>query len=182
VERALQRVLHGERAALDEEQVRQLGVAEHPAEGRHELGEVGGVDVGVRRLVRGDAAQLGEELRVVPERVDPQRGGREERVEVQVPAAGPGGYDPGPRAALQVEHEVESVDEQMPVEHLVHLAGSDPFHSPSSSDASIFSLIPCYPQEVLSLKVRYRRRYFAFVTFAKPGGRAVGAACATAWD
>jgi hypothetical protein len=57
VEGGLERVLDRERAALDQEQVRQRRVAEDPLEGGHEVRELRGVDVGVRRLVGGGAGQ-----------------------------------------------------------------------------------------------------------------------------
>src|SRR6516225_7275667 len=65
VERGLQRVLDGQRPALDEEQVRQRRIAEHPRERLHELRVVRRVHVGVRGLVRRRLGQLGHELRVV---------------------------------------------------------------------------------------------------------------------
>ena len=50
VERDLERVLDRERAALDEEQVGERRVAQHPGEGVDEAGHRDGVDVGVARF------------------------------------------------------------------------------------------------------------------------------------
>lgn len=114
VEGALERVLDGQRAALDEEQVRQLGIAEHPLERRHELGQLHGVEVGVRRLVRRHPAERLQELRVVGEGVHAERRRREKRVEVQISPAVPGVDQPGTRAPVQIEHQPVTVDQQMP--------------------------------------------------------------------
>ena len=65
VEGDLERVLHRERAAVDEEQVRQHGVAEHPGERLDEAGHRHGVDVGVGRFVHRGLRQLGAEALVV---------------------------------------------------------------------------------------------------------------------
>ena len=65
VEGDLERVLDGQRAAVDEEQVRQRRIAEHPREGVDEAGHRHAVDVGVARLVHRRRRELGEELRVL---------------------------------------------------------------------------------------------------------------------
>ena len=65
VEGDLERVLDRQRPALDEEQVRERRVAEHPDERLDELRVRGGVHVRVGRLVDRDLGQLGHERRVV---------------------------------------------------------------------------------------------------------------------
>ena len=121
VERGLQRVLDGQRPALDEEQVRQRGVAEHARERLDEVREVRRVDVGVRRLVDGHLDQLGHEVGVVDQRrvVHAQWRGGEEAEQVEMAGAVARVDEPGPTAGVGVQHEVESVDEQVTAERLV---------------------------------------------------------------
>ena len=123
VERDLERVLDGERAALDEEQVRQRRVAQHPRERGDEVGVRGGVDVRVGRLVQRDLAELGDEAGVVGQAgvVEAQRRRREERVEVEVALTGPGVDDARAAAALEVDDEGGGVGQEVRGEHLVHL-------------------------------------------------------------
>ncbi len=98
VEGRLECVLHRESATVDEEQVRQGRVAEHPGEGVDEPGHRHGVDVGVARLVRGGRGEFGGERRVVDDVgvVHPERGGREEPEHVEVGRAVPLVDEPHP--------------------------------------------------------------------------------------
>ena len=92
VECHLERILDGQRAAVDEEQVRQRGVPEHPRERVDEARHRHGVDVGVARLVHGHRRQFGQEFGVVGQcgMVHAQRGRGEEREHVQVAPTGSG--------------------------------------------------------------------------------------------
>ncbi len=89
VERRLERVLDGDRTAVDEEQVRQRRVAEDPCERVDEPGHRHGVDVGVAGLVDGHRGELVEERAVADEvgMVHAQGGGREEPEHVEVGGA-----------------------------------------------------------------------------------------------
>ena len=111
VERALERVLHGQGPALDEEQVRQCRVAKHPGKDIDEIGVMRGVDVGVRGLVRGRLGEQRHELGIAGDiwRVDAQRRRGEERVQVQVALAGFSIDDPGTGAEVQVQNDMEAV-------------------------------------------------------------------------
>ena len=111
VERDLERVLHRQRAAVDEEQMRQGGVAEYPREGLDEPGHRHGVDVGVGRLVDGGLRQFGAETVVIGQRrvVHAQRRGREEGEHVEVVLAVAGVDQMGSGRAVQVEHQVQPV-------------------------------------------------------------------------
>ena len=94
--------------------------------------EVRGVDVGVRRLVDRDLDQLGHEVGVVGQRgvVHAQRRRGEEAEQVEVAGAVARVDEPGPAAGVGVQHEVESVDEQVTAERLVDAVRS---HSHVSS-------------------------------------------------
>ncbi len=89
VERDLKRVLHRQRAALDEEQMRQRRVAQDPGEGLDEVGHRHRVDVGVTGLVQRRLSKFGAELLVFGQRrmVHTQRRRREEGEHVQVAPA-----------------------------------------------------------------------------------------------
>ena len=127
VERRLERVLHGQRPALDQEQVRQRRVAQHPGERLDELGQLRGVDVRTGRLVQRHLGELGAEGRVVGQRrvVHAQRGGGEEAEQVEVPPAVAGVDQPGATAGVGVQHQVEAVDEQVPAQGLVDAVRGD---------------------------------------------------------
>ena len=127
VERHLERVLDGERATVDEEQVRQRRIAEHPRERVDEAGHRHAVDVGVARLVDGRRGEFGAELGVVGQRrmVHAQRRRGEEREHVEVALAGAGIDEVRAGRALDVEHEVESVGQDAAAQHLVHVVGGD---------------------------------------------------------
>ena len=126
VERHLQRVLDGERAAVDEEQVRQRGIAEHPGERVDEARHRHAVDVGVARLVDRGLREFGAELRVVGQRrmVHAERGRREEREHVQVALAGAGVDEVGARRAFDVEDEVEAVGQDAAAQHVADVVGA----------------------------------------------------------
>jgi hypothetical protein len=128
VERGLEGVLDGERPALDEEQVGQRRVAEHPLERLDELGHLRGVDVGVGRLVDRHPGELGEERGVAGERrvVHAQRCRGEEAEHVEPPRAVARVDQPRPAARARVEHEVEAVDEHVPAQDLEDLRRVDP--------------------------------------------------------
>ena len=115
VERDLERVLHRQRAAVDEEQVRQGRVAEHPVEGLHEPRHRHRVDVGVARLVDRDRRDLLEERGIGGEGVvvHAERGGREEREQVEVLGPVPGVDQRRTVRPVQVEYELEAVGEHV---------------------------------------------------------------------
>ena len=127
VEGHLQRVLDGQRAAVDEEQVRQRRIAEHAGERVDEARHRHAVDVGVARLVDRGRGQLGAERLVVGQRgmVHAQRRRREEREHVEVALAGAGvDEDTSPRA-LDVEDEVETVGQDAAGQHVAHVGRAD---------------------------------------------------------
>jgi hypothetical protein len=101
VECDLEGVLHRQRAAFDEEQVRERGIAEHSDESLDELGIGSAVHVRVRRLVGSDLGQLGHERRIVDDagRVDAKRSRGKERVHVEVAVPGTGIDHPATSAA-----------------------------------------------------------------------------------
>ena len=107
----LQRVLDRQGAAVDEEQVRQVGIAEHPGERVDEARHRHGVDVGVGRLVDRGLGQFGAERRVVGQRgmVHAQRRRGEEREHVEVALAVAGIDEARARRPLQVEYQIEPV-------------------------------------------------------------------------
>src|SRR5690606_7105698 len=125
VERDLERVLDGERAAVDEEQVRQGRVAQHAGERLDEAGHLDRVDVGVRRLVHGCGGELLAERRVVGDRrvVHAERGRGEEREQVQPLAAVPRVDERGAVRPGEVENEVEAVDQEVLAEGGEHCGG-----------------------------------------------------------
>ncbi len=127
VECDLERVLHRQRAAVDEEQVRQGGVAEHPGERLDEPGHRHGVDVGVGRLVHRGLRQLGAEAMVLGQRrvVHAQRRGREEREHVEVLLAVAGVDQVGSGRAVEVEHQVQSVGQDAAGQHCVDIPRFD---------------------------------------------------------
>ena len=127
VERDLQRVLDGQCAAVDEEQVRQCGVAEHARESVDEACHRDAVHIGVARLVHRGLRQLGAERLVVGQRgmVHAQRRGREEGEHVEVALAGAGVDQDRAGRALDVEHEVQAVGEDAAAQHLAHVGGAD---------------------------------------------------------
>ncbi|SLC90088.1 Uncharacterised protein [Mycobacteroides abscessus subsp. massiliense] len=65
VECHLQRVLDGQRAAVDEEQMRKGRITQHPRECVDKTSHLDGVDVGIARLVDGSHGQFGTELIVL---------------------------------------------------------------------------------------------------------------------
>ncbi len=97
VEGDLERVLHGERTALHEEQVRKLGDAEHAGEGVHEARHRLGVDVRVARLVQRCGEEVVAEPLVLGQRgmVHAQGVRGEEREHVEVRRAVPGVHQRG---------------------------------------------------------------------------------------
>ena len=127
VEGGLERVLDGQRAALDEEGPRQLVLAQHAVQRAHELRVVGRVDVGVRGLVERDLQQLIAEVRVVRERgvVHPEGAGRVEREHVEVARAVARVDQPRTAAARRVEHQVVAVDQDVRPQRVVDLGGRD---------------------------------------------------------
>jgi hypothetical protein len=152
VEGDLEGVLHRERATLDEEQVWQRRITDHPGEGLDELRVLTGVDVGVGRLVGRRLGELGHERRVVDDagRVQAQRRRGEEGVEIQVAQARPGVDQPRPTAALQVQDELHPVGEHVAGQRTVDLVGTDlnPFSHPAS---------PQVGRERLVVGIRFRR-------------------------
>ncbi len=127
VERHLQRVLDGQRSPVDEEQVRQRGVAEHARERVDEARHRHAVHVGVARLVHRGLRELGAEVLVVGERrvVHAQRGRREEREHVQVALAGAGVHQIGARRAVDVEDEVEPVGQDAARQYVADVGRGD---------------------------------------------------------
>ena len=127
VEGHLEGVLHRQRAALDEEQVGEGGVAEDPDEGGHELRVRRRVHVRVGRLVGRDPCELIQEGRVVDDArgVEAERCGGEEGVHVEVAPAVPGIDQPRSPARLEVDHQLHAVGQDAAGQHLVHLGGRD---------------------------------------------------------
>jgi hypothetical protein len=123
----LEGVLDGEGSTLDEEQVRELGVAEDAAEGLHEVREIRRLEIRIRRLVGGDFRQSGHEGGIVGEAasVEPERRRGEERVEVQVLGTVAGIDDPRAVARSRIEHHRVAVEEEMAAEDLMDVAGGD---------------------------------------------------------
>ena len=126
VERHLQRVLDGQRSAIDEEQVRQRRVAEHAGEGVDEAGHRHAVHIGVARLVHRGLRQLGAEVLVVGQCrvVHAQRGRREEREHVEVALTGAGIHQIRARRAVDVEDEVQPIGQDAAGQHVADVVGA----------------------------------------------------------
>ena len=121
VERGLDRVLDAERPALDEEGVAHVLGHREASERLDEARVLDRVEVGQRRLERRHPVQHLEELGVaqlgvvVADRIR-----REEHAEVEELAAAARVVEPRAVAALEVEHEVVAVREQVAREHGVN--------------------------------------------------------------
>ena len=127
VERHLQRVLDGQRAAVDEEQVRQRRVAEHASERVDEPRHRHAVDVGVARLVDRGRRELGAKRLVVGQggMVHAQRRRCEEGEHVEIALAGAGVDQYRTGRALDVEHEVEAIGQDAAGQHFAYVVGAD---------------------------------------------------------
>ena len=122
VERHLEGVLDRERAALDEEQVVAQGLRHRAREGLDELGQVGGVDVGVGRLVERRRQDPLRELgrRAASGGCSPA--GRSRRgVEVEHVAAAGAVEDERAVAAVEVHDQVVAVHQDVLFQGIVHL-------------------------------------------------------------
>ena len=123
VEGHLEGVLDGQRAAVDEEQVRQRRIAENAHEGVDEPGHRHAVDVGVARLVDRGLGQLVAEGVVVGQHrvVHAQRRGGEEGEHVEIALAGARVDQIRPRRTIEVEYEIQAVGQDAPAQHRMHL-------------------------------------------------------------
>src|SRR5262249_55939516 len=91
-----------------------------------ELGEVGGVDVGVGRVHERGARETSEERGILGLRVvEPDRQRGEEREQVEVVAARARIVQPAALALLHVEHQVVAVRQHVAGERRVHRRGCD---------------------------------------------------------
>ncbi len=124
VEGRLQGVLHGQRAAVNPEQVGQIVRGRVSAEGLHPLCEGRGVDVRVGGLVDGYLAQVLHEGGLPQARVVVAQGrGGEEGVEIEVFLPVPGIHDPGTVGFLQIHHQVEPVHQHMAAQGIENSIG-----------------------------------------------------------
>ena len=125
VECHLEGVLHGEGTPVNEEQVRQRRIAQHPREGLHKAGHRHRVHVGVARFVQRGLGEFGAKLVVVGQRgvVHAQRRRCEEREHIQVAPAVARIDEIRTRRAVQIEHQVEAVGQDAAREHLMDLVG-----------------------------------------------------------
>ncbi len=122
VEGRLEGVLHGQGAAVDPEQVGQVGRCGLGGEGLHPVRVGGGVDVRVGGLVHRDGAQLGLEGRVPQAGMVVAQGrGGEKGIEIEVFLAVAGVHDPGPLGFLQIHDHVEPVHEEVAAENVEDL-------------------------------------------------------------
>ena len=126
VEGDLQRVFHGEAAAVHEEEVLHVVRAGDAVERVHELGVDVGVDVAVGDLVHRDPGQpLAPRLIHHRRVVHSQRARSEEREEVEIAAAVAGVHHAAAFRAVEVEHDVEAVDEHPAADGVEDLGGGD---------------------------------------------------------
>ena len=123
VEGDLEGVFDGQRAAFDEEQVGERGIAEHADERLDELGVGSAVHVRIGRLVDSNLGKLGHERRVVSDagRIEPKRSRGEEGVHVEIALPGSGIDQPATSAAPQIENQLHAVGQHMSRKDLVHL-------------------------------------------------------------
>jgi hypothetical protein len=110
---------------LDEEQVGERRIAEHARERLDEARHRGGVDVGVARLVERRHEQLLAKDRVIGEGrvVHPQRAAGKEGEQVEVCRPGALVHECRASARGEVEDQIETVDEQVTAQDVVHRRG-----------------------------------------------------------
>lgn len=87
----LQRIFHGQRSAIYEEQIWHVFRARHASKGFHKFGHIGRIDVGVRRLIEGNVVDALQKPGLMQFRMVVRDGlAGEEGVEIEILAPGLG--------------------------------------------------------------------------------------------